>query len=243
MGLIGKAAGVGGDMNIPEVYFIEFDGVYYKRSLAAPDGFDGSGPFVYEDPADTGSTKIRVDEDLDRELLEGVVTPWMSGVSAQKQNFEFLVSYRREGGSTFSFAEKVTVTLTATDASNRTYTQLETSITGEDVTTGLAEAIYNAMTATHYEGEVNLVAADVPAAPALGNVVNIASGRAAWATMAAVVQSVSDDYDAGRRTLVLGAPEHLSPQDAIELQRVNRRPEGVTGNRAANAAMRRDGTL
>ena len=109
--------------------------------------------------------------------------------------------------------------------------------------TGLAETIYNAMTATHYEGEVNLVAADVPAAPAIGNVVNIASGRAAWATMAAVVQSVSDDYDAGRRTLVLGAPEHLSPQDAIELQRVNRRPEGVTGNRAVNAAMRRDGTL
>lgn len=242
MGLIGKAEGVGGDPDVPDITFLTFDSVYYKRSLASPDGIDGSGPFVYEDPIDTGSTKVRVDTGLNRELIDGVVTEWMSGVSAQQQNFEFYISYKRAGGSTYTFAEKVTVSLTATDASTRTYLHLDSIVAGEEPTTGLAEALYKAMTADVYEGTVNLIGTDVPTTAGLGDVLNISSGRSDWASMNAVVQAMEEDFDTGRRTLTLGAPEHLGPQDAIELQRVNRRPEGVTGNRASYAAQRRDGT-
>jgi hypothetical protein len=242
MGLIGKAEEVASDPDDPDILFLTFDSVYYKRTLASPDGIDGSGPYEYEDPANTGSTKVRVATGLDRELIDGVVTPWMSGISAQEQHFEFSISYKLAGESAYSVPEKVTVTITATDAITREYTEVDSLVTGEEPTTGLAQALYEAMTVDHYEGQVQLVATDVPTTAGLGTVLNISSGRSEWASMNAVVQAVDEDFDAGRRTLTLGAPEHLGPQDAIELQRVNRRPEGVTGNRAANTAMRRDGT-
>ena len=67
--------------------------------------------------------------------------------------------------------------------------------------------------------------------------------RPEWADMRAVIQEVVEDLDSGRTIYTVGPPEHLGPQDMIELQRCYRRPEGSTGMGNANSKVRDTGEL
>jgi hypothetical protein len=57
----------------------------------------------------------------------------------------------------------------------------------------------------------------------MGNALNLSGGRAEWESMAAPVQTVTEDVDAGRTEVGFGPPAHLSPQDLVELLRGTRR--------------------
>lgn len=102
---------------------------------------------------------------------------------------------------------------------------------------GLAERLYTDRQALPWEGSISLVAEECPASSYLGSTVSIASGHAAWAGMASLVQTERMDLAGGTVSLSLGAPNHLTPQDFYEIHRAARaaqlsRSEGGGGGTA-----------
>lgn len=92
---------------------------------------------------------------------------------------------------------------------------------------GLAQALHSAISVLHYEGEIVLAFdSECDLAQHPGQVLNLTGGLAAWETMDAVVQVVEHNLDRAETTISFGPPEHLSPQDQIEL---------LNGNRKRNA--------
>jgi len=134
--------------------------------------------------------------------------------------------------------------VTATNAVTQVY-QVVTSAGGSEPMPptgegGLANNFYDALATLHYEGSFSTVEAEVSRWIGLGNTFNLngAGARAAWATMNAVVQEVDLEAASGRTTIHFGPPEHLSPQDVLELIRGLRRtqPSYRTAERATGAA-------
>jgi hypothetical protein len=76
----------------------------------------------------------------------------------------------------------------------------------EDVPSGLAAYYYNQLSVPHYEGTLRLKGADVPFTAGMGNVFNFTNGQTAWATMNALVQTVTFDLFSGTADLDFGPP-------------------------------------
>lgn len=93
----------------------------------------------------------------------------------------------------------------------------------EAVPAALALKYYTALQTAVWEGTIRTLEEDCTGTLRPGKVVNITNGRAAWATMRAVIQSVTEDLLGGLTEATLGAPEHLAPQDFVELQQLARR--------------------
>lgn len=112
------------------------------------------------------------------------------------------------------------------ESSAATYARTVSSIAAEPVPTGLAQAVYESLSTLHYEGVLTTLATEVGAddstGPRPGKVLNLSFGLAAWSTMNALIQTVVEDVDSGRVELRVGPPQHLGPQDMVELLRVNR---------------------
>lgn len=96
----------------------------------------------------------------------------------------------------------------------------------ETAPVGLAQTLHEAVSVLHYEGRFRLSEEECQGGIAPGNVLNLSNGITAWATMRAVVQSVSFNLDAGATEIVFGPPQHLGLQDYINL---------LIGNRNRNA--------
>jgi hypothetical protein len=72
-----------------------------------------------------------------------------------------------------------------------------------------------------------LVEREASGAVQVGKVINIADSRAEWATMRALVQSVTVDVESGATSFNFGPAEHLSIQDLLERDRLFRDMSGV----------------
>lgn len=81
---------------------------------------------------------------------------------------------------------------------------------------GLAGEYFASLQATQYEGSLVLGGRDVESTITPGKVLNLTNGRAAWATMRAVVQTVTEDIQAGTRTVEFGPPERIPAQDFVD---------------------------
>jgi len=238
---------VSGSEIIPELTFKKLTGeeLYFRRFLARPAGEDGSGPYELEDPADLGSDKIRLDEDLPRILLEGEVTEWMGGIKAQAQTIQANIQWKKNGVTIGP--RQVDIQVMATDAQTATYSSLESESEGsvepgEVPPTGVAAAQFAALSVLQFEGMTLKMEEECSGFAGPGNVLNLTGGRAEWTTMNATIQSVTENIDAGTTAIAIGPAKHLGVGDMIEQQRIERRPEGNTGMRGANAASRRTGT-
>jgi hypothetical protein len=128
--------------------------------------------------------------------------------------------------------ETFTVNVISTSAASGTYNSLVEFVAGETVPTGLAQALYDALNPLQWEGSVVITDDEVASTVAIGNKVNLTSGRTEWTTMAAVVQTIDEDVDLGTVRVGFGPPQHLGPRDMLELLRVNRYRLRIT---AANA--------
>lgn len=84
------------------------------------------------------------------------------------------------------------------------------------VPSGLASSYYAALLALQYEGTIVTRGRDVRGDCKVGHAVNLTNGRAAWATMRGVVQSVSEDIASGATTIDFGPPERLPAQDFVD---------------------------
>lgn len=93
---------------------------------------------------------------------------------------------------------------------------------GETAPAGLAAAYWAALQVVQWEGAVRLLEENCTGTLRPGKVLNISNGRAEWATMRAVVQTVTEDLFSGETVAQLGPPEHLAPQDFVQQQQIAR---------------------
>ncbi|HSI15285.1 MAG TPA: hypothetical protein VK961_24770 [Chthoniobacter sp.] len=91
------------------------------------------------------------------------------------------------------------------------------------VSSGLPKAIFDAYNAMLWNVEGTLKGEDVPAAAALGQVLNITGSRAAFASMGTIIQRTTDDFKKGTRKLECGVPRSLTGRDLQTLLAPNRR--------------------
>jgi len=94
--------------------------------------------------------------------------------------------------------------------------------TAETPPSGLAQAIYNAVSVLQYEGQITFTEAECSGSVLVGNVLNLTGGLTAWTTMAAQVQRIVEDIDRGQTEIGLGVAAHLGGRDLLELIRAFR---------------------
>lgn len=182
------------------------------------------------------SVTRKLDDDTDsqalpRELLEGQITDWMN-FDWERETISAKITYELYDKAA-SDPSKITlgklveqthsVQLIATDAVTDDYQNVTTSDTGDPLPVGMAQFLYEALSVLHYDGTFRLVEEEVTGQVGMGNVVNLSGGRAAWTTMNALVQSITEDVDSGSTQVVIGPPKHLGHDDLMELLRVGRR--------------------
>lgn len=164
---------------------------------------------------------------LDYELTDGVVMPWMD-YTVEDDTIEAYCSYRvRDVTTDLDLGPKIvnrrlSIRVTATNAPSGTYRRNAVDDPGEAIPQGLATQLYSALGTLQYEGDVILTESECSSDIGLGNTLNLSRGRAAWATMSALIQSVEEDIQAGQTRIRFGPAAHLGPQDLVELLRVNR---------------------
>lgn len=192
-------------------------GTKFLRALADIDDIDSNG-----DP-------LALDVSLPNELVKGSITDWMMdvsiGVEAQAQTLSAYISFNVDGQpqDPVLFSQLIT----ATDATTRTYSKLQTFEGGEPVPTGLAHDLYDALNTLQYEGTVTLAEEECSGSTPVGKTLNIDNGRSEWGTMDALIQEVHENVDTGTTRIHFGPVEHLGGKNLLELLRVSR--AGVAG--------------
>jgi hypothetical protein len=91
--------------------------------------------------------------------------------------------------------------------------------TGEAAPAGLASQYYNALSTLQWAGSIRLHEAECTGLLRPGKVVNLLNGRTAWETMAATVQSSTEELFTGITTVEIGAAEHLGLSDFVDMMR------------------------
>ena len=228
------------------------------KITAAPDVND----FWYaigDDLAGDGLTATAADTLCTQVLKQGQLASWMvedaHAVVWREVDFNADISYNVTAADLSDYCTKVRVTIackalvtnacklrTADANGNRshTYTSITNTSTGDPVPTGFAAYLYAATSALHYAGQFTTQAPAVAAGVALGQTLNITGGRSAWASMNALITQVVNDWskgtvDAGRATITLGPPPHLTLADLMDRVRNTRLIQ------TANVAQRKTG--
>lgn len=107
----------------------------------------------------------------------------------------------------------------------------------EPIPASLAQTYYESLATMPWEGSLRLLEADPTGIALVGNRLNLDGGRAAWASMDAVVQRVAIDI-AGRETVVeFGPADQLGPQEFLDQVRFQK---GAPSNGAGGS--RNNGT-
>jgi hypothetical protein len=170
---------------------------------------------------------------LAQRLVAGAAEEWMdnpdgSPVQWQREIVSARFSYQKYdtlAGEPKSYDEEyISVGLVATNAPNgeTDYEALSTFEDGESAPVGLAQYLYESLNPLHYDCSFAVIEQDPSAFVAMGNTVNFTGSRAAYASMAALIQEVNVDIDRGVTSIVAGPPKHLSLSDLLALMRANR---------------------
>lgn len=184
--------------------------------LADATGPDGTGNPTFDDGA--------TDNAYTREIIAGACPPWLS-TSAAKTTVTAKISYAytgANGSQIVKIDEPISCTVLGTSLLNNTYAQLVAAVAGESVPEDVAEGIYNSLATLQYDGQLVLLEDEITDLTVPSNLINVTSGQTAWATMAAQVQRVIQDLGNGQTTIIVGPAQHLSPQNFIELARLQR---------------------
>lgn len=171
------------------------------------------------------------DATCDGELVKGAVTDWMEddqGIVTEEQLIQIdcviEVVDPDDSAKKERLTRRLSAIVTATTAATRTYSRTEatTYTPPEPTPTGLAQAVYNAISPLHYDGLVTLLETEPSVQVLVGRVLNLTGGKTAWETMAALVQAAAIDLEKGETQITIGPPRQLGPDDLVELYRVNR---------------------
>jgi hypothetical protein len=182
---------------------------------------DGTTITRTPNPAYTPTGIPVVDHGYSNELTTGQITSWMNfGAQRIVLACKAIVIHRN---GTQPQEIPLTYQCLSTNATSGTYTSNVITSYAEPIPVSLAQYIYDAISVLQFEGELTFTEPDVSAQLMIGQLFNLTgSANAEWTTMAAQVQEVDEDIDAGVTTVRFGPPKHLSAGELVDLLRVNR---------------------
>lgn len=178
---------------------------------------------------------------LPRYLIAGQIAPWMKDDAGdqivwQKQKHTIKVNYTLYADATSGSPDAakkaevvkkkvLSVYLTATNAPDgyNTFSHDTAVEEAEQPLTGLAEYLYNQLSGLSYEGERRQIQTECDGLVGMGHRLNLTGGLAAWATMNALIQTVTEDIDNGMTTIGFGVANEHSLGLLITLDRAHRR--------------------
>ncbi|MCW1926275.1 hypothetical protein OKA05_27220 [Luteolibacter arcticus] len=209
--------------DIPDAAFTTF----HTANTLIPDELDEDLP----PPVNPRATRIEREEDDDaedfpRELVSGSIEDWMRR-KVGKVHIDFGITI----SATATAEERKLLepieamqgkTVTATNAITKVYKGITQWVAPEAAPSGIAAAIYNSLSAYQFEGSITTVMEDVSGDRFHGCKLNITGGKGEWATMNAMVHSVSFDIATGATTISVGPAPFLAAQDMLELRRLLR---------------------
>lgn len=168
---------------------------------------------------------------LNHELVSGSIAPWMRCASASAA-IVCTASYSL-GGETF---QDVTLraNLTLTNAHTGVYSFCQSKQEAEAVPQGLAAQIHDAVKHLYWQGQIKYVGEDPPRLLSPGNRLNLSGGLSAWESMNSAIQTVELAADTGSTVISFGPPEHLGPQDLVQLAQANRKRRATTAQTTRN---------
>lgn len=195
-------------------FTVQFDGIaQYLKNL---------NPWLFSNKIASmvwSDHKVDNPDNLPRILTEGNVQDWMNeSTSTGSISAQVDVTYKDNSIKSFSISSSEVFT----DAESRTYSKSENFVSGESIPSGLAAKIYSQFQEVQFEGTFTLLEEEVSGTWHPGKVLNLTAGLAEWQTMRAQIQQVMENIDEGRTIITFGPAQHLSPQDFVELLRVNR---------------------
>lgn len=160
-----------------------------------------------------------------RVLKDGMIQDWMSKNAVQgciRAKVSATIRDSEDAVLEIKADVDVSVEVTATDASTRTYTRLSSFDAGEETPTGVAAALYNSWSVLHFEGSLIKEEQECSGTLLPGKTLNISGGRSEWTSMAAIVQRVSEDVDSGTTTIFFGPPAQVEADSLVALFRALR---------------------
>ncbi len=186
----------------------------------------------------TGGATV-ADKNFTRELVSGQLTEWMH-FDSQRITIKATADVTYNNGT----AQKglpISYQCLSTNATTGTRWHQSVSAFAEPVPSGLAAAIYSAISVLQYEGSLTLLEPEVSGSILIGTVLNLVGSTIdAWSGMNALVQEVNEDLANGVTTLHFGPPKYLGAGELVDLLRVSRsrvirssfsmRPEGTAGD-------------
>jgi len=212
----------------------------------------GTQSVALEDPANYPGIAVA---DVPNELLSGSIAAWMNLNAAPllvSATMEFTGTATDESSTVFDANnQRVLYTrVIGTNAETQTYSRLTSETEAEPVPTGLAQAIYDAVSVLQYDGVLELTEQECSGAGAPGLLLNLTGGRAEWAAMAAQIQRVEEKIDLGQTLITVGPAKHLGQTELSAWLRANRNRrisfrlgERTTGSGSGNAAKVNGGEL
>jgi hypothetical protein len=178
---------------------------------------------------------------LNRYVVEGSVPEWAKArlaAQSQRQVLTIRASYHRRGlkadktpitdrDATEVVGEVLKIQVTATSSSSRRWASTEggeSYTPPEPVPTGLAAALYAALSVLEYDGGFSVTSEEADLAFRPGLRLQFTGGRTEWQTANGQVQEVTHYIDTGRTSVRFGPPTHVSIQDLVERLRALRPP-------------------
>ena len=186
--------------------------------------------------------------DVPNELLSGSVAAWMNLSAAPvlvQATLKYSGASSDEASAVFDANNKriVYTRVRGTNAETQTYSRLTSATEAEAVPSGLAAALYAAVSVLQYDGTIELTEQECTGVGAPGVLLNLTGGRAEWATMAAQIQRVEEKLDLGLTKITVGPAKHLGHSELTTWLRANRSrrvsyrlSERTTGTGSGNAA-------
>ena len=186
-----------------------------------------------------------------RMLVEGLIAPWMelndgTPVEFERETITVKAKFRHmladpvidpvtglpmsvlEAAEMEDVLLSVQVTATNAPTGESSYEAVETFESGDPQPVGLARYLYETVAPLYHSGSLILTEPEVGGQARIGKRLYITGGKAEWATMNAIIQSVVEDVANGVTRVTFGAPDHLGLQDLVELLKVGRRRQRWT---------------
>lgn len=165
------------------------------------------------------------DTNLANILVEGEKAPWMLQSFAKERIQCDAVCTLLDGSTVLNKqTETITIEVTATGCAigETTYRALASFDPGEDIPTGIAEALYTEWAQLHFQGSLTITE-DEPTGQALpGHRLNLTDGRTEWATMDALVSRATEDIDSGATSIEFGPPSWTDIDARVAFERAAR---------------------
>lgn len=160
------------------------------------------------------------------ELLDGMYHDWMLFPGQKVRATAWAQITHKNGTVEFRqlTADFTAVALNTLYTPYTAWTETQTiQAYAENAPQGVAKAIYTAWQALAVEGQLTSIEQELTGAIGFGNCLNfISPQQPAWATLNAVVQSISGSALHGTTNVRFGAPLHLTAAQLVDLMRISR---------------------